>query len=243
MRLMASFCALIFLVGCGAPEQDSRPVDPQVLRDVIDATFMVPGTEMLRAMRVQAFARNKGIEECGGKGGPLDSTAARVDQSKFPDLDLIRTKGFTEDNAVKEEDQRLASISGSCKNLVPNIPGWSASQAIGAGWNDVALSAEQQPRVRSHVSGVATCLSSRTGLKLRAGDPISGYLNAVNAQRASDHQTLSDGAAAVAYADCTKPYFDALRVVLMKRRGDAVERNREALQDYARGLVKAGYVP
>lgn len=240
--VLAALCAVVMLAGCSEPEDNSAPVDPQVLHDVIDATLMVPGPEMIRAMRVQQFSRNQGFEQCGGTPGPIDSTAGRFDQSTYAYLDLIREKGFTEDAAGWEEDERLAELPDSC-DFLPNLAGWSDAQSISFAWSDVAFDAKQDETVRSHLANVAECLESRTGLDIDESNPINSYLGAADIQNLSDNPTVSNEDAATTYADCAQPYFDELRAVLLERRDDVVERHREALETYARSLVEAGYVP
>ena len=69
-------CAVVGLGGCGTgatAEAGSGDVDPQVLSDVVDATFLVPGSSMARAMRVMQFGRSLAVRECGGPGVPLTS--------------------------------------------------------------------------------------------------------------------------------------------------------------------------
>lgn len=46
------------------------PDDPYVLRDVVDATFPMPGQAALRNIRVQTFLRSWGVDACGGRGAP-----------------------------------------------------------------------------------------------------------------------------------------------------------------------------
>ena len=66
-------CLLTFLLaGCDlsgsgkAPETTTETVDPQILQDVIEAAYMVPGAGIQRAMRVNNFLRGVGLGECVG---------------------------------------------------------------------------------------------------------------------------------------------------------------------------------
>lgn len=243
MLVLLSLVVVGGLAGCGKSGDQTTSVDPQVLQDVIDAAFMVPGPEVRRAMRVQEFGKDKAIQECGGKPGPIDGTANRFNQSRYADLELIRERGLTEDEAGWAEDKRLDEIGAKCEDLAPDFASQKKWESLGGPWDDIGISAEQDPKVVAEYGDVAKCLSKQTGLEVTSDNPIISYLNAVNIQRSSDKQAISDEALSAAYADCAKPYFETLRELLLSQRDAMVERHREVLEAYAADIVEAGYVP
>ena len=232
------------LAACSGNDADSRssPVDPQVLQDVISATFMVPGADVRRAMRVLQFGREQAIEKCGGEAGPIDGTANRYDQSRFPDLALIRSRGFSEPEATAAEDRRLEAIGGDCRDLAPPFPAYRRWFVLQSPWADVVTAAEQDERLTRLKAPMATCLDDATGLDVAADDPVNSFLRAVNTELA--HGSAGrEKSLARAYADCAAPYFDELRTLLLARRPALVERHRELITTYAREISGAGYVP
>jgi hypothetical protein len=242
--LLALSAAVLALSGCGGPTDDLRSaagVDAQVLQDVVDATFNVPGPEMLRAMRVQEFDRNRGIVECGGTSASIDGTSNRIDQGRFPFLELIRERGFTEQKAAEADDRRLESLEHDC-DLDPDLPSFRAWYVLDQPWRDVVDGVEHGRAVESLKAPMAQCLRERTGVEVDPGDPTT-FLRAVNLAMATDATPSQLKRYAVAYSDCGQPYFDKVRTLLLKKRAAFVERNRELSEKFAHELVAAGYVP
>jgi hypothetical protein len=245
---------LCLVAGCTtAPAPTSAPaVDPQVLQDVIEASFMVPGDGVRRAMRVREFNRQAGIRKCGGQPTrSLDTTANRWDQSLFPDLELIREKGFGGDQ--KEEasdagldDKALESISQECKNLFPPIPDFETWFALQGVWYDTVLSQLQAPAMVPLKKPMATWLTDRTGLKVAQDDPARFYL-AVLTKRwlalSKEDWEAQRSTYVDAFIDCGQEYYDTLTKLLLPERDKMVEQNREVLTSFAIHLVEAGYVP
>lgn len=235
---------LVALTGCSGTRPPNRPTErsePQVVQDVIDATFSVPGPEMLRAMRIQEFDRNLGIVKCGGKSGPINGTSDRIDQARYPDLTLIRDRGFVEQAGVKSDDSRVAGLDKGC-NLFPPLPSFQAWFVLDQPWRDVVDGVENGAAVETLKEPMATCLVDRTGLKVDPDDPTS-FLRAVNLASATDASDAELKAYATAYADCGEPYFAKVRSLLLEKRPAFVERNRELIEKFASELVAAGYAP
>lgn len=218
-------------------------VEPQVLQDVISAAFEVPGKEMRRAMRLLQFMRNLGIKECGGEPGPADGTYNREDQSRFPDLDLIRKKGFTEQKAVEAEDKRLEGLNTNCQELEPNLLHYNGWRQAVDSWIEPVIAAEQSATVQDQKPALARCLTVKSGATVAVADPVNEFLKLVNTEnvKGADQSRLAN--LAVYYADCTQGYFTALREELDKSRPQFIDRNRETLDDFAAEIVAAGYVP
>lgn len=218
-------------------------VEPQVLQDVISAAFEVPGKDMRRAMRLLQFMRNLGIQECGGEPGPADGTYNREDQSRFPDLELIRKKGFTEQKAVEAEDKRLEGLNADCQELEPDLPHYNGWRQAVDSWIEPVIAAGQSASVQDQKPALASCLTRKSGATIAVADPVNEFLKLVNTENAkgSGQSRLAD--LAVFYADCAEGYFTALREELDKSRPQFIDRNRETLDDFAAELVAAGYVP
>ncbi|MFT4216736.1 MAG: hypothetical protein QM619_06065 [Micropruina sp.] len=223
----------------------SAGVDPQVMQDVIEATFTVPGRGVIRGLRVTEFARQNGIQKCGGKAGPSDSTANRPDQSMFPDLELIRERGFAENGSSLEEDKQLQELPRDC-NLLPDVPRAEDWHNLSASWaREVASPALADASLSSLKGPMAQCLTDRVGKEIDPVDPASSFLRTADVTMLStdDWETGGEARYAAAYADCGKDYFAKYGELLLAKRPAQVERNRELLNEFAAGLVKAGYVP
>lgn len=242
--IAAGLVATLLVSGCARSSGggDSPAVDPQVLKDVVAATFRVPGDEVRRAMRVDRFTRELAITECGGTAGPLDDTSGRVDQSKYPDLDLIRERGFSETEETQKEDARLESLD-DCTDLRPDLKAFDDWSKLQGPWNDITLAVEQDSRLDPLKQPLADCLTQRTGLPVDAADPVISYLRAVNISASKDATDAQNAERAVAYADCAAPYFAELHTLLLAKRPAMVERHREVITRYAAQLIGAGYAP
>ncbi|MBM9459728.1 hypothetical protein JK386_07415 [Nocardioides sp. zg-536] len=203
----------------------------------------MPGPEMRRAIRLQQFLRDKAIQECGGQPGSIDATYNREDQSRFPDLDLIRERGLMEQRAVEQEDQRLEVLDADCPDLVPDIALYDPWVQVQDSWYDVVVSAEQSDPVQAEKPQLADCLASKAKVRIAVADPINEYLQAVNEEVARGVSQARERKLSTAYAACARSYFAALRAELLKSRPDAIDRNREALSGFAAEVVAAGYVP
>lgn len=218
-------------------------VEPQVLQDVISAAFEVPGNEMRRAIRLLQFLRDKGIQECGGEPASPSATYNREDQSRFPDLGLIRQRGLTEQEAVQEEDARLDQLSTDCMELEPDLEHYDAWRQAQDSWYEQVLSAEQSPAVQDQKPELASCLTRESGLEISAADPVNEFLQQVNLEVARGANDQRTRALSIAYADCAGPYFAAMRRELLKSRTQFIDRNRETLRNFTAEVVAAGYVP
>lgn len=243
--------ALIGALGaCSAPTPVPEPsatsvVDPQVMQDVVESVFPAPGDGVLRAIRLTQFARQNGIQKCGGEPGPLDSAANRPNQALFPNLNLIRERGFAEHEYIQDEDRRLEGTRPNC-NLLPDVPraeDWHNAQAA---WErDVVSAAEADKALAPLKAPMAQCLSDRVGKQIDPEMPAWSFLKLADVEMLStdDWNSRGEQVWANAYADCGKDYFARFGEVLMKQRPALIERNRELLAEFAAGLVKAGYVP
>lgn len=190
-------------------------------------------------MRVQMFSMSIAVQECGGDAIPITSTEDRPAQNLYPDLDLIRERGFAENGPSYRDD-----LDASCEELAPDsLNAWGAWRDLAFEWEDAALTAEQESAAMEAVRPqMAQCLSERTGLSFEAEDPTT-FLLAVDyadIDGATDKQMREFAAA---YADCGKPYFDTLATELKDTRTQLIERHREALTEFAVEIADAGYVP
>jgi hypothetical protein len=244
-------CLLDSCTGVPAPTR-LPAVDPQVLQDVIDASFMVPGDGVRRAMRVREFNHQAGIRKCGGQlTRSLDTTANRWQQNLFPDLELIREKGFGGDQKeeasdTRQDDKALESISQECKNLFAPIPDFETWFALQGVWYDTVLSQLQAPAMVPLKKPMAICLTDRSGLKVGVDDPPTRYLAALTKRwlaLSKEDWEAQKQAYSDAFVDCGRGYYETLTKLLLPERDKLVEQNREVLTSFAIHLVEAGYVP
>jgi hypothetical protein len=90
----------VSLAGCsgsgGSPNRstDVGRVDAQVLQDVVEWAFPLPGAASQdRAHRIRNFTNNLASKECGREPVPLDYVDG-TSGYEYPDLELIRTRGL-----------------------------------------------------------------------------------------------------------------------------------------------------
>jgi len=236
------------LAGCtSAPVPTSAPaVDPQGLQDGIEARFMGPGDGVRRAMRVREVNHQGGIRKCGGEPTrSLGTTANRWDQGLFPDMELIRLYGFGIGQSSDDDAKILATLPSGC-GLFPAIPDFDKWFALQGAWHDVVLTILQDPTMVSLKKPMATCLTDRTGLRVKEESPADSYLAALTSRwlklSKADWEAQWQGYT-YAFIDCGQEYYDTLRKLLLPERDKAVEQNREALTQFAIHIVEAGYVP
>lgn len=231
--------------GSPGPVRSDAPigeVDPQVLSDVVSAAYTVPGPDVIRAMRVNAFDLQLGITECGGTPPPIDMTSDRFAQDLFPDLELIRTQGFSDE--VDARDVALETVTGECDDLAPDLDAFEDWRRLVFDWSNRAETVKAESQlVAAAKPAMASCLRERSGLSVDSADPTT-YLQSVNLEMSQDGTDRADHMRyAIAYADCGKAYFDAMATELERVRPALVEQNREVLQRYAAEIAAAGYVP
>lgn len=214
-------------------------VDPQILQDVVDGVYWTPGAGVRRGMRVQTFAISIGVQECGGDPIQLDSTEDRPAQNLYPDLELIRERGFAENGPSYRDD-----LDADCAEIAPDsLTSWDAWRSLETAWDDAALTAqEESPALDNQKASMAKCLRDETGLAVDDEDPTKFLLAVDNADidGATDQDMMGFAAA---YAQCGQPYFDTFASELEDERKDLVERNRETLTRFAVEISDAGYVP
>jgi hypothetical protein len=244
-QLLIVVIAVGALAGCDGSPNVTKTVsksDPQVMQDVIEAAFMVPGPEVRRAMRVSEFNRQTAIEECGGEPVSIDGTSGRFDQSRFADLELIRKKGFSEQEETEREDRQLEAMDPGCDDLAPDFPSFEKWNVLGQHWMDVVQTVEQDSGLLALEAPMAECLTKRTGLDVDPSNPTTflSAVNVANVEGATENEMMD---LAAAYADCGAPYFTKLHDLLLEERPAMVERHRELIDRFTSEIVDAGYVP
>ncbi|WP_418063852.1 hypothetical protein [Pimelobacter simplex] len=250
-RVAALFCGLLLLAGCsaGAPgPSEDEPAgadarfagDPQVLQDVIDASFTVPGRAQLRRIRVERFVRGWGIDRCGGKAPPLDGTADRFEQGLYPDLGLIRRKGLSEPVEKIDYGREDCQVGDEIGKRMSAFWDWAK---LAIPWDEVTQTLVQDESLVPVKVSMASCLRGRTGLEVSDEDPAISYMGSVNKAVVSDSSLARMMDLSVAFADCGEDYYAALRRLLEKKRPALIERHREVLEKFATELVELGYVP
>ncbi|MFT4216268.1 MAG: hypothetical protein QM619_03665 [Micropruina sp.] len=222
-------------------------MDPQILSDVVDWTFPVPGPSMRRYLRVQRSVNSIQAVDCGGTAfDDLDYTGERIDQVLFPDVELIRQKGLAEAGTPPNGDK----VGDDLPCRTTSLPRWQQVFELETGWEDTVRSVYQSNPVQPRVRQAGRCLSRQTGWVLDgAGDALQRFFvqldnRAVRAANTSEEAAdRIVGKYSAVYADCVGDYAEALRAELLARRPAQIERNRELLTAMAGDLAAAGYVP
>ncbi|KAB2811905.1 hypothetical protein F9L07_08685 [Pimelobacter simplex] len=250
--VLALVCGLLLTAGCSSvgpgPSPDeptgagSRVAtgDPQVLQDVVDSVFTLPGRAQLRRMRVNRFVHNWGLERCGGKPPPLDGTSDRYEQGLYPDLDLIREKGFIEPDEKFTYGREECQIGDVVAQRMPTFRDWLG---LTVPWDEITQSVLQDESLIPVKATMATCLRVRTRLEVSDEDPALSYMGSVNKAVLEDYSTQKIMKYSVPFADCGEDYYATLARLLEKKRPALIERHREVLEKFAAELVEVGYVP
>lgn len=227
-------------------------VDPQVLNDVIDSVFQVPGTDALRNMRVSNFIEDWMAASCGiTKHFPIDRTWDRPDQTQFPDLDLITEKGFTEPDPMSSRNTPLPGFRKGCNPrtyLLKKMPSYQTWMNLNSPWQDVVTTVHQERSVVALKAPFAQCLRNGTrglGIVVSSVDPAGTFLPELDKAIAADKVTLRNANHRIArlFVKCGRAYFDRTQKLLEAKRPAMIERNRELLERAASQLVAMGYVP
>ncbi|WP_460830062.1 hypothetical protein [Nocardioides hungaricus] len=232
-------------------------VDPQVLDDVAAAAFPAPGASVRRMMRVNNFVTDFIFAACGSTLRlSIDRTWERYDQDVFPDLDLIRAKGFTEKNPRVDRKGNLPAPPGfrpgcdakSKGNLFEKVPSRNDWVDLRAPWDDVVATVEQDPSVVALKGPFAQCLregTKGTGIVVSSTDPAPTFLAQLDKAYAGGKVTTRERERRMPrlYARCGRAYFGRTQELLEAERPAMIERNRELLEQFAREIVAIGYVP
>jgi hypothetical protein len=213
-------------------------VDPQILSDVVEGAFPVPGRSQLRTIRVQRAALGLPNAACGGENfADVAATDMRFDQAHYADLELIAEKGLTEERQPKPK-----LVDEACR--AAKSPSERVWRALDVPWAEVTRTATQSAPVVATHARTAACLRRQAGLTVDESDPVGSYLSSVDGAlaQAADF-TATRRRFSAAFATCAKDYFAAMRAQLLAARPALVERNRELLERYAAELAALGYVP
>lgn len=266
LLLFGMLTALLLLSGCTSgskqgesPEVDGAAtrggaVDPQVLDDVVATAFPAPGPSARRLMRVTNFTSDFVMIACGSTERlPLDRTWERYSQGEFPDLELIRAKGFDEKNPAADREAPPPGYRMGCDatekgNLFDEMPSFHDWRDLAIPWDDVVATVEQDPSVVALKPPFARCLqdgTDGTGIVVSSEDPARTFLTQLDKAYAGDKVTsrARDRRIPRLYARCGRAYFGRTQELLEAERPAMIERHRELLEQAARELVAMGYVP
>lgn len=257
--LMASACTA---GDSGRPPDPARsegvdadgPVDPQVLDDVAVSAFPAPGRSVRQLMRVSNFVGDFIATACGSTERlPADRTWERYEQEEFPDLELIRAKGFSETSPIENRQGPPPGYRPGCDarsegNLFDRLPSHQPWLKLRAPWDDVVATVEQEASVATLKAPFAQCLrrgSRGTGIVVSSEEPARSFLPQLG--KAQARGTLTNDEVehrmATLYATCGRAYFARTQALLEAERPAMIERHRELLEKFARELVAIGYVP
>lgn len=259
-RWLAVDLLVALLAGCSAlpgpagqgPGASTRSTngaaDPQILSDVVDWAFPAPGDSMLRSMRLSRAIDSIQAVDCGGKPfADLDYTGEREDQSLYPDVALIRSKGLTESGPAPEGTK--VGQDKPCR--YQSLPRWQQAYNLQFAWEDGPVrTAVNSDALRPVVTSTGECLAAKTGWSLTGpGGRLNQFFIELDNHVVTAANTSDQAATQVTmkysaiYADCAGSYADQLRKALLSKRPAEVERNRELLVTMAQDLARAGYVP
>jgi hypothetical protein len=214
---------------------------PTVLQDVIDAAYPLPGDAQLRNIRVQTFLHGWGLERCGGKAAPPDSTADRFEQDLLPSLSLIRERGFTEPMQESFEGFRDDCQIGD--ELAAHAPAWEDWRDLMGPWLQHADGVQEDEDLVAPRQAMAECLREATDLDISDEDPVGSLLDAADGAGSRGATDADQMERAVAFADCGAGYFGRFEELLLEARPAFVEEHRGLLKRFARQLTALGYVP
>ncbi|RNL60707.1 hypothetical protein EFK50_20595 [Nocardioides marmoriginsengisoli] len=264
--LSGLLAGLLILSGCSASgDRDESPqagpttnrggaVDPQVLADAVAAAFPVPGPSMRRMMRVNNFTVDFVSVACGStEHRSIDRTMERYSQDEFPDLDLIRTKGFVEKDPAADREGPPPGFRRGCDarskgNLFETMPSHRAWLGLVEPWEDVLATVEQEPSVVALKEPFAQCLrdgTKGTGVVISSDDPARTFVTQTDKAYVVGTITAREREHRIPklYARCGSAYFGRTQELLEAKRPAMIERHRELLEQAARELVAMGYVP
>ncbi|GAA3647258.1 hypothetical protein GCM10022237_03480 [Nocardioides ginsengisoli] len=232
-------------------------VDPQVLDDVAAMVFPAPGPSVRRMMRVSNFIGDFISITCGSTERlSIDRTLERFEQDVFPDLELIRTKGFVEVNPRADRKGNVSPPPGFRKgcdarskgNLFERVPSRNDAMNLREPWDDVVTTVEQDPSVVALKAPFAQCLrkgTKGTGIVVSNEDPAPTFLSQSDLASYLGKLTVRENKRLIPrlYVRCGRRYFARTQALLEARRPAMIERHRELLERFARELVAIGYVP
>jgi hypothetical protein len=273
LRLAGLLTVLLAVSGCSSDTTGSGPgelpkvdsaatgggsaVDPQVLDDVAATVFPAPGAGVRRMMRVQNFISDFIVITCGSTQRlSIDRTVERFEQQVFPDLDLIRTKGFVEKDPRVDREGNPLPLPGlrqgcdarSKGNIDERVPSWHTAMDLRQPWDDVVATVEQDPSVVALKGPFAQCLregTKGTGMVISGEDPASTFLTQTDLAIMRGKLSMADRDRRIPrlYVRCGTAYFARTQALLEAQRPAMIERHRELLERFARELVAIGYVP
>ena len=220
------------------PTEPSDDVDRQIMADVVDFAFPVGGPSMLRQMRVEQAIFSIQADDCGGKYRfDPDYTGARLDQLRYPYLDLIEQKGFSEPEPAFGDryDSRAACASKS-------LPSWPSVLRLSPEWDQVTTKVWNRPAIQTALTAAGKCLESKTGRQLGAtgAAKVEGFFGLLERIDLTA-QGLKNYAGY--YVTCMADYSAAMQVALQAEASAAFAKHKDVLVAFAQELEDAGYVP
>lgn len=244
----------------------SSVVDPQVLSDVVDSAFYLPGPSMRRAMRLERAKVSIEARDCGLEPyKDLDYTGDRYDQAKFPDGELIAQKGLSEADTnaggskpdfssidpnrtlSPEQQEKGHVLVGDIPCRYKSLPSWRKVDDLTFSWDETAREILGSPQMLEVKSDTAKCLRDKSKLNSSDDNPTATWMNSMDnylsglgtdAQWQREQMRLSK-----VFVGCADNFETQFKEQLAPKRNEAIERNRELLQRFAKELSAAGYVP
>jgi len=246
---------------------DGPRADPQVVQDVVEFLMPLPLPEgQARGLRISNFNRSQFMVFCGSRPIPLDYVPFTSGQGVFYNLSLLEERGVQPlydgpayyhldydpwDQGIPPNPEcnkrppRTAEESATASASPVEVPGGIPREVfpLAPAWEDLILKLQNDPEIAPLRHKVTKCLRAGSGLKVLDASPLDSYMSSMDGAAyhgASDKRlwTITH-----VFVECVTPYYEALGKRAAKERDALVERNREAIEDYAITLVKEGYVP
>lgn len=181
--------------------------------------------------------RGIAISQCGGTPERIDGTSDRYAQDVFPDLALIRDRGFA------ERSDAAKTVRSDCELIPASIPAYKGWLNTIFHWQDLARQVRgTSGPVRKLAASTSECLRRRSGLAVPMSDPTA-FLHAVDIAMVKGATRKDYARWGRDFADCSKGYFEALASALKPERQRAIKDNEFALRELTNEILKAGYVP
>lgn len=232
-------------------------IDPGIFLDMVDNVAPMPGPRGQRLMRMSHEMGQLLTQRCYGKGSIFyGSPPGRFDQSRFADLDQIVRDGFS-DPVVKtpRPNEQLADPDADCFNS--QVPVYAEADQLRGTWVlNTVYAVHTSPVMEPIKRETAACMRDRTDFDPSDDDPTATFLIQFDGQvqdeqlaavaRGEDDSEIYDRLTAQytgVFADCSRPYFEALAHELEPKRAEFVEKHRELLEAAALELAGLGYVP
>lgn len=245
----------VLVGGYAAPQGEG--VDPGIFLDMVDNVAPIPGPRGQRLMRMSHEMGQLLTQKCYGKGSIFyGAPPGRFDQSRFADLDQITADGFSDPVvSIPEPNDKLANPDADCFNR--QVPVYARADQLRGSWVLETVHAAHTSEAMTQVKrDTASCMREQTPFNPSDDDPTATFLMQFDGHVQDEQKAAAErgeGGPELyrkltaqytgVFAECSRPYFEALAIELEPKREELVEKHRELLEAAALELAGLGYVP